>query len=615
MNKKTDPAKRMLCLGLVLVLLLTGCTKGTIDADGFKTEKGKIEQFDAKEPNGSEKADEKEQRGSERFDEFTDQYFREEIVDNTINLHYTLAYPENYGIDDYEVTLSRYDMERFEDYEEEILELLEELESYDREELSESQQLTYDILMDCVETELPVTDMYLYMEPLDPFGGYQAEIPILLAEYAFRREKDIEDYLILLGEVDDVFESIIEFEKEKVKEGLFMPDFAVEGIIEQCSQFIEDPENNYMIEVFDDKIDEFEGLSEEEKEDYKEQNKEIILTEVIPGYEKLIEELEALKGSGTNELGICYYKNGRRYYEYLIRTRTGSDASVSELEDRTVDFILTGMDEIREIVINKPEVLDELDDEEIYSFLDDDPEAIMEYLIENTAEDFPVPPSVEYTIKYVHPSMEEHTSPAFYLTPPIDDVQNNIIYINGNNGSDDLFSVLAHEGYPGHLYQTVTTAQNDLPLVRNLFSYSGYTEGWADYVEYYSYEIRGMDPDLAKIIAWDSGITMALSAYVDMGINYEGWDREDVMEFLEPFGIASEEAVNSIFELVVEKPGYYLNYFVGYLEFLRLREKAEDTLGDDFVLKDFHQFIVEIGPAPFYIIEDKMDVWMEEIMN
>lgn len=613
MKRKTGPAKRVLCLWLVLVLLLTGCTRGIIDGNGSEREKGKIEQFDIKGQDGSEWSDENGQSDSERFDEFTDQYFREEIVGNTINLHYTLAYPEDYGIDDYEVTLSGYDIERFEKYEEEILELQEELETYDREELSESQQLTYDILMDCVETELPVTDLYLYMEPLDPYGGYQADIPVLLAEYTFRREKDIEDYLILLSEVDDIFDSIIEFEKEKVKAGLFMADFAVDGIIEQCSQFIEDPENNYMIDVFNDKIDEFEDLSEEEKEAYKEQNKEIILTEVIPGYERLIEELEALKGSGNNDLGICYYKDGKRYYEYLIRTRTGSSASVSELKTWTAEFILTGMDEIGEVLENNPEVLDDYLYSDTYSPVpDDDPEAIMEYLIENTTEDFPTPPSVDYTIKYVHPSMEEYTSPAFYLTPPIDDVQNNIIYINKDNGSDDLFSVLAHEGYPGHLYQTVTTAQSDLPLVRNLFSYTGYTEGWADYVEHYSYQIRGMDEDLAAIIAWDSGITMALGAYVDMGVNYDGWDRQDVLKFLKPFGITSEEAVDDLFELVVEIPGYYLNYFIGYLEFLRLREKAEDTLGADFVLKDFHQLILEIGPVPFYILEDRLDKWMKK---
>ena len=603
MKKKTNPARRLLCLGLAAALLLVGCTKGTIVKDGVKEEK---------ESGNSEEFHKKEQSDSERFDEYTDRYFREEIVDNTINLHYTLAYPENYGIDDYEVTLGRYDIERFESYEQEILDLKEELETYNRRELTESQRLTYDILMDCVKTELPVVDLYLYMEPLDPYGGYQAEIPILLAEYAFRREKDIEDYLILLSEVDDVFESIIDFEKEKVKAGLFMPDFAVDDIIEQCSQFIENPEENYMIEVFNDKIDEVAGLSEEEKEAYKEQNKETILTEVIPAYENLIEKLGDLRGSGTNELGICYYEDGTRYYEYLIRTQVGSDASVPELEERTVDFILSGMYEIQEILTNNPEVLELYDDEDIYSFLSDDPEAIMEYLVENTTEDFPEPPSVEYTIKYVHPSMEEYTSPAFYLTPPIDDVQNNTIYINKGNGSDDLFEVLAHEGYPGHLYQAVMTAQNDLPLVRNLFSFSGYTEGWADYVEYYSYDIRGLDEDLAKVLAWDTGISTALCAYVDMGVNYDGWDREDVSEFLEPFGFSGEEVVDDLFELVVEIPGYYLNYYVGYLEFLRLRDKAEDTLGDDFVLKDFHQFLVDIGPAPFYIIENRMDQWMKK---
>lgn len=603
MKKKADPARRILCLGLVVILLLSGCTREPLDTDHIKIEE---------ETDRSHQFGEEIQSDRERFDEYTDAYFKEEIVKNTINLHYILAYPENYGIDDYEVTLLPYALERIEENEQELLAMKEELGSYNREELSESQQLTYDILLDCVETELPAVDLYLYMEPLDRLNGYQAEIPILLAEYTFRRKQDIEDYLILLGEVDDVFESIIAFEKEKADAGLFMPDFAVDDIMEQCQQFIENPSENYMIEVFDDKINEFEGLSEEEKEAYQEKNREIILTEVIPGYEKLIEELEALRGSGTNDMGICYYEDGGRYYQYLVRARTGSDASVPELQMRTLEFISSGLDQIREVLANNPELASDLQNGVDYSFMSNDPDAILPYLMENTSEDFPVPPSVEYTVKYVHPSLENHRSPAFYLVPPIDDVSNNVIYINRKYIGSDLFATLAHEGYPGHLYQAVMTAQNDLPPIRSLFSYSGYTEGWADYVEYYSYGLRGLDQNLANVIAWDNDIRVAISACVDMGVNYDGWDRQEVLEFLKPFGIFNEASVDELFELVVEKPGYYLNYFVGYLEFLRLRDKAEDILGDDFVLKDFHQFLLDIGPAPFYIIEDRMDQWMEE---
>ena len=572
--------RRVLCLLLAFCLFLTGCAGISL---------GKSE--------------------GERFDEYTEAMFKEEIAQNTINLHYTLAYPENYGITDYDISLGEFTMEDFEDSVDELEKMKKELEGFDKSRLNEEQKLTYDLLMDYVDTELPVADLYLYSELLSPLKGYQSSLPILLAEYTFRKKQDIEDYLLLLEEIDDVFENIMVFEKAKADAGLFMPDFAIDGTIEQCEQFIEDPENNYMIEVFNDKIDAFSGLSEEEKEEYKERNKTLITTEVVDGYQMLIDELSDLKGSGVNDRGLYYYDDGVRYYEYLIRTSVGTDESVEDLQERTWEYILTCFMNMYECMQENPDVYDALYD---YEYPLTDPDEIMKDLMEKTKEDFPAPPEVDYTIKYVHPSMEEHESPAFYLTPPIDDIENNVIYINRKDLDDEIYTTIAHEGYPGHLYQTVSASEHGLALVRNLLSYSGYSEGWATYVEMYSYGISGLDEDIANILAWENGVNLGISAYIDMGVHYDGWDLDDVNDFLADFGIEDGETAKEIYELIVEEPSYYLTYFIGYLEFLNLRDKSEDKLEEDFTLKDFHKFIIEIGPAPFYIIEDRMDDWIRE---
>lgn len=572
--------RRVLCLLLAFCLFLTGCAGISL---------GKSE--------------------GERFDEYTEAMFKEEIAQNTINLHYTLAYPENYGITDYDISLGEFTMEDFEDSVDELEKMKKELEGFDKSRLNEEQKLTYDLLMDYVDTELPVADLYLYSELLSPLKGYQSSLPILLAEYTFRKKQDIEDYLLLLEEIDDVFENIMVFEKAKADAGLFMPDFAIDGTIEQCEQFIEDPENNYMIEVFNDKIDAFSGLSEEEKEEYKERNKTLITTEVVDGYQMLIDELSDLKGSGVNDRGLYYYDDGVRYYEYLIRTSVGTDESVEDLQERTWEYILSCFMNMYECMQENPDVYDALYD---YEYPLTDPDEIMKDLMEKTKEDFPAPPEVDYTIKYVHPSMEEHESPAFYLTPPIDDIENNVIYINRKDLDDEIYTTIAHEGYPGHLYQTVSASEHGLALVRNLLSYSGYSEGWATYVEMYSYGISGLDEDIANILAWENGVNLGISAYIDMGVHYDGWDLDDVNDFLADFGIEDGETAKEIYELIVEEPSYYLTYFIGYLEFLNLRDKSEDKLEEDFTLKDFHKFIIEIGPAPFYIIEDRMDDWIRE---
>lgn len=576
------------CMGavfLVICMLVTGCSGG-VQANAA---------------------------AQDEFDTYLDEMFLEEVALNTINLHYTLAYPKEYGITDYEVTLGDFSYDKSGDNNKSLAVLERELRRFDESQLTTEQQITYDILMDYVRTEKSVSDLALYMEVLSPTTGYQAQLPVILAEYTFRTRQDIEDYLALVALIDDIFVDMVAFEEEKAEAGLFMADYAAEAVIEQCEEFIADPENNYMIEVFNDKIDAFEGLSDEEREAYKEQHRTLITTEVVDGYQTLIDGLTNLLGSGTNELGLCYYEDGQRYYEYLVNCATGSDDSIQQLEQRTEDCIEECMLNMWDVMEENPEIYAQLYD---YEFPESEPESIIEDLKERVSEDFPELPEVDYTIKYVHPSMQEHLSPAFYLTTPIDDSSTQLIYINEKyleEGSGmDLYPTMAHEGYPGHMYQTVYTNESGLPLVRNLFSYSGYTEGWATYVEFYSYSVSGLDEDLANVLVWDEIATLGLYAYIDLNVHYDGWDRENTAEYLSMFGINDEEVVDDVFEIIVEEPANYLSYFIGYLEFIELREMAEEELGNDFVAKDFHQFLMETGPAPFYIIEDYMEDWMKE---
>lgn len=549
---------------------------------------------------------------SEKFDAYTDQLFKEDIAANTINLHYTLAYPENYGITDYEVTLGNYSTAEIEDAYKELEETKRELLKFERSELTDEQRLTYDILLDYVETELSAESFTYYDEWLGAITGYQAQLPVILAEYTFRTQRDIEDYLELISQIDEMYADVMVYEQEKSDAGLFMADYIADDIITQCQEFIEDPEDNYMIEVFNDKIEAFEGLTEEEKEAYIEENYNIITTQVVEGYQTLIDGLTGLKGTGTNELGLCYYEDGKEYYEYLVRTKTGSDDSVKKLQKKVESFMNNRLMKAQMAIMEDMEIY--------YDFLDyeyemTDPEEIVQDLMVKIKEDFPEPPAVEHTIKYVHPSMQEHMSPAFYLTTPIDDLQNNLIYINEKYAEEgtNIYSTLAHEGYPGHLYQNAVTNAAGLEPIRNLLSYSGYTEGWATYVEFeYSYDYMGMREGLADVASINNAVSLGLYAYADMGIHYDGWNRDDLKEYLAGFGVGDDEIVNEVFDALVEEPANYLSYFVGYLEFVDLKEEAQKELGDAFDEKEFHRFLLETGPAPFYIIEDYMDEWMAE---
>jgi len=306
---------------------------------------------------GCSRLGDKKKDGKE-FDKFLDEIFRTEVQKDTLTLNYSLAQPENYGIIDPKVSLGHYSVNYLKDMLISSENYLARLEEYDYNSLSDSQKLTYDILKMDLGLETEKGDLILYNEILGPTTGIQAQLPVLLAEYTFYEKDDIETYLELLPKVQDYFDEIIEFEKEKSAAGLFMSDEVADSIIEQCEAFIADKENNYLIDVFNDKVKSYKGLTKAEIASYMETNEKAVTNYIIPAYENLIFALTQLKGTGTNDGGLCYYDHGKEFYEYLIKTNTGSSKSVPELKKMLDDNISGNMLKLTSLLMKDPTLTD-----------------------------------------------------------------------------------------------------------------------------------------------------------------------------------------------------------------------------------------------------------------
>ncbi len=538
------------------------------------------------------------------FQYLTKVIFQQELQGNTLSLHYTLKDPEKYGIEEEDISLGNFSRQSLEEGYENLKGYQSALMEIDKEKLSLKNQLTYDILAMYLETEISSEPYLLYQEPLGPTIGIQVQLPVLLAEYRFDTKKEIKEYLNLLQKLPNYYRSILEFEQEKAAAGLFMSDRNLEHILQQCREFSEDMENNYLLEVFNSKIDRITNLTEEEKTELKNQNKQMIESCVIPAYQILIEGLEKLKGSGKNEEGLCFLPDGKTYYEYLVKESTGDYDSIAEIEKRVQDQIVSDFTQLREIALQSG-----IGEEATLENPLTDPEQILEQLKEQIEADFPKAVETVCSVKYVHSSMEEYLSPAFYLTPPMDDVKNNVIYIN--RASDysplELFTTLAHEGFPGHLYQTTYFAEKMTDPIRSLLNFGGYVEGWATYVEMYSYRLVQGDQNAIEAERLNRSIMLGISTLMDISIHYHGCSRETIAAYLNKLGITSSETADQIYDMILESPANYLQYYVGYLNFEELKEQYQEWMGEAFTLKDFHQKVLEIGPAPFPIIEQYLE--------
>ncbi|SHM10178.1 Uncharacterized conserved protein, DUF885 familyt [Anaerosporobacter mobilis DSM 15930] len=546
----------------------------------------------------------------EEFDALSNEVFLDNVQSDSITLNYTLANPEKYGITNYKPTLGDFTLEAMKESLAKSENYAARLKAIDYKKLTDDQKLTYDVMKDYYKVDDNAEDLLLYYEVLSPTVGLQAQLPILYAEYSFYDKDDIDAYLELLPCTYDYFNQIIEFEKLKSDAGLFMSDRSADDIIKQCEALIADKENNFLITVFNDKVKQYDGLTKDEIKTYQEKNKDAVINYVIPAYQLIIDGLKSLKGTGTNEGGLCNLDKGKEYYKSLVRTETGSNRSVEELIKLLDKYMDKNIASMQTLLAKDASLLDQASNP---SYPMTDPEEILTYLQDAIKDRFPDMDKVNYTIKYVHKSLEDFISPAFYLTPAIDNYEDNSIYINGSDKFDlsQIFTTLAHEGYPGHLFQNVYYAQQNPAPIRSTMNFGGYSEGWATYVEMISYHMAGIDDNLASLLEENNAVILMMYARADIGINYEGWSRKESDEYLKGMlGITDEETLDQFYISMVEEPANYLQYTIGYIELMELRNKAEKALEDKFSEKDFHEFILKTGPSQFFVIDKYLDKWI-----
>lgn len=589
--------KRILALSLsgLLLLSISGCNKTT----GV-----------ASTPNAD-------------FDEFLEELFIEEVTDNTLNLHFTLKDPAAYGIEDMEPTFGDLEDRDFSNDEEDWEDLeatFAELESFNYNRLDEKQQLTYDILHRYMEKELSMKDCNYQGTVFGQVTGVQSNMPLNMSLYEFYSTDDVEDYLALMDQMDDYFDYCIDYEIFRTSEGYGMSDGAIEDAIEQCEDFLTHTDDNYLITTFDNRIDAMEGLSDTERASYKDQNRNIVLNTVIPAYEMMIDELNGLKGLSEDRGGICNYEDGKEYYEYIVSHKTGSPKTIEEMEKMLEAVLEDSTNMTYDVYENAPDVLYEYyGDENFVVEGMSEPASFLEYFKQEMNGEFPTPPAVTYTISDIDPAIADIVSPAFCVTPCIDDYTQGVIQVNrseDNGGSGALSAMYAHEGYPGHLYQMTYFLSTDPYPIRDMLSFLGYDEGWAMYVEMRSYNwvtYENYDSDYVREMYVAGELqNIAFCCLADIYINYYGYTVEELAEYMNENGFNGDVA-QDLYDMMVEEPGYYPQYFVGYLEFVELRDYATNQLGSDFDEVAYHQVILETGPCDFVTLREQVDKYIESV--
>lgn len=562
---------------------------------------------------------------SRSFHGFTKDLFRLELSENTLSMHYTIAYPENFGLGDAEAALPVFTPENKDSKQKLLSDVLVFLRSLNPKLLSEKDAYTYELLLSYFENEQSAIEYFYYSEPLSPSSGMQTQFPILLAEYTFRSKKDVDDYLKLIEKSEEYFNGLLRFEQEKSLAGLFMSDASVKKVITQCDTIMDTSllknGSHFLQTTFHErllKLKEQGLLTDSEITYYESQNNRLLTTVMSPAYDALGDGLFLLSGTGKNPGGLAGLENGREYYLYLLRKDVGCYWDMNEIKTMLCEDFDKNLDDLSAITKKNPRLLSLASDGHFTSVLPfNEGEPMLRYLQKRMEKDFPrLTSEVSYSLKEISESLASYSSPAFYLTAPLDDYSNNVIYLNPNSnyGRLELFTTLAHEGYPGHLYQCVynnsKNAQNN--PVRNLLGYTGYAEGYALYVELLSYDYASELAQNAgekeaaeyyRLLKTNRKVQLCLYSLMDVAIHYDNAAYSKIETFLSAMGVKNSEVCHNIYEYIAEEPANYLKYYLGYLEILSLKEKARKEWGDSYTDYDFHKFYLDAGPSDFRTLE------------
>jgi uncharacterized protein (DUF885 family) len=543
------------------------------------------------------------------FDDLAQQLFDHEVVQGTLTFNQLVEDPSAMGLQRPTPTLGDYSFDKYKTDDEYYKVFLERLNSFDYSTLTQTQQNTFDTMQDSLEYTLQMEPLYYYQEPLRPSMGIQTQLPTSLLEYNFRTTQDIDDYISLLNDFPRYFQQIIDFEQEKANEGLLMNSESFTDTINEIQQFITTPSSSPIVTAFNADVDAgtdaFGTLTQDQKSSYEQQDLDAVTNSVMPAFQNLHDSMQNLSVQATSGTTIASYPQGKQFYNLCMKldgftcTPDAAETTLDQHLSSEIASISAGADYLTGAKASSRN-----------ADIPTDPAGILTYLQNAMQNDYPSVGDVSYVVNQVPAGLPNSFALAFYMTPPVDDAQHNVIYYYPDKAKSqpELYTTLSHEGFPGHLYQTYYYSLSNPSDICKVLTSSAYMEGWAIYSQTQAFAYEYQDPNEANAQAAYLRFMYELDARVDIGVNYQGWSEDQVSDYMSQYSMQS--TAQSLYDTVLKEPMSYLPYGLGCTEFTNLRSQAEQKLGDSFNVEQFHEAILDAGPVSFDVLEKQFNVWL-----
>ena len=543
---------------------------------------------------------------------------------------------EEYGFRSHNGKLSDYSLKKDSDDLREIKKKYRIVNSYQDEHLTPDELTSKKIALFQLRNEIDERTKYPYHNyPLRQMNGLHTQILEFMTDvHPIKDLKDGEYYLSRLEMIPIVFSQIHEKMTKRKELKIFPPTFMVQRVIDQINNVLSlSIDENPIITIFEEKLLKLE-LTEEQVSDLRERAIYIFNEKVLPSYKSLLKHMEEILPLANLNDGVWSLPDGDNYYVLKLRKMTTSNFTAEEIHQIGLSEVERISREITKILKaegyenfeNIGSILIQLNESDRFLFPDtqESREEIIniynDIIIESSkimSSYFHRLPKADVIVKPVPSYSEESAAGGYYRGPSMDGTRPGIFYANlydiKATPKFGMKTLAFHEAIPGHHFQIALNLENkELGFYRRFgVNATAYTEGWALYAEQLAVEIGLSEDPFDKIGFLQSELFRAVRLVVDTGIHYKKWTREEAITYMfEKTGKAMSSVVAEI-ERYISWPGQACSYKIGMIKILELRQKAKELLGEDFEIKDFHDFIIENGEIPLTILEDNFKKWIE----
>ncbi len=460
--------------------------------------------------------------------------------------------------------------------------------------------------------------------PVNHIFGPQVDlIQFLSTHHKIKGRRSARRYLARLKRISWKFAGLGESLAVCAESGAIPPRFVIDKCLVQVEGFLSKPAaENPLFTSFMEKARESKRINEQAAVRWGRKVRELIESEVYPAYRRLQNVLEDLGTQATEEDGVWKLPEGEAYYAFLLRVHTTTDLLPDEVHqlgltevERLTGEIKAALEELGLPAEAPGAQLKALIADPQHHFMGDSAreaildryQAILDEVNQRLPEIFTHGVLGEIAVKRL-PDYKEPDSPIAYAQPPsMDGSRPGTMWLNLREPENivtwGMRTLAYHEGIPGHVYQMAQAQKvKGLPTFRRTYFFNGYVEGWALYAERLGWEL-GLEDALSNLGRLQALIWRAARLVVDTGIHVKQWTREEAIAYMQAVtGLPERDVVTEV-ERYIVMPGQACAYYLGYLKLLGLRQKAQATLGPDFLLKDFHDVVIDNGGLPLSLLE------------